>query len=162
MKPKTYVETSLVSYLTSRPSEDLVCAAHQQVTRKWWANRKAFDLCVSQFVLDEAAKGDAEAAARRLVALEDIPLWEVTEEATALAAKIPLGGGLPSQARVAPLHVAVATMHGMDYLLSWNCKHIANATLRRKIEGICRLAGFGPPATGAGRGVNDAAVRPHH
>jgi hypothetical protein len=143
--PKTYVETSLVSYLTSRPSEDLVCAAHQQVTREWWAGRKAFDLYASQFVLDEAAKGGAEAAARRLVVLEDIPLLEVTEEATALAAKILSGGGLPSQARVDALHVAVATVHGMDYLLSWNCKHIANATLRSRIEGVCRLAGFEPP-----------------
>jgi hypothetical protein len=100
MKRKAHVETSLVSYLTSRPTEDLVCAAHQQVTRRWWADREAFDLYVSQFVLDEAAQGDVDAAARRLVALEDIPLLEVTEEATALAAKILSGGGLPSQARV--------------------------------------------------------------
>lgn len=115
MKPKTYLETSLISYLTSRTSDDLICAAHQQVTRRWWAGRGTFDLYVSQFVLDEAAKGDAEAAARRHVALEDIPLLEVTEEATALAAKIVSGGGLPLQARVDALHVAVATVHGMDY-----------------------------------------------
>jgi hypothetical protein len=145
MKPRTYVETSLVSYLTARPSEDLVCTAHRQVTKEWWAGRKAFDLYASQLVSDESAKGDAEAAARRFAALEDIPLLEVTEEATALAAKILSGGGLPSQARVDALHVAVATVHGMDYLLSWNCKHIANATLRSRIEGICRLAGFEPP-----------------
>jgi hypothetical protein len=146
MKPKTYVETSLVSYLTSRPSEDQVCAAHQQVTRTWWwMGRKTFDLYASQFVLDEAAKGDSEAAARRLAALEDIPLLEVTEEATALAARILSGGGLPSQARVDALHVAVATVHGMDYIVTWNCKHIANAMLRSRIEGICRLAGFEPP-----------------
>jgi hypothetical protein len=125
--------------------EDPVCAAHQQVTRRWWAGREAFDLYVSQFVLDEAAQGDVEAAARRLVVLEDIPLLEVTEEATALAAKILSGGGLPSQARVDAFHVAVATVHGMDYLLSWNCKHIANAALRGRIEVICRLAGFEPP-----------------
>jgi hypothetical protein len=145
MKPKTYLETSLVSYLTSRTSEDLVCAAHQQVTRRWWAGREAFDLYVSQFVLDEAAKGDAEAAARRLSVLEEIALLEVTEEATELAAKILSGGGMPSQAKVDAFHVAVATVHGMDYLLSWNCKHIANAALRSRIESICRLAGFEAP-----------------
>ena len=99
MKRKAYVETSLISYLTSRLNNDPVCAAHQQVTRRWWAGREAFDLYVSQFVLDEAAQGDVEAAARRLVVLEDIPLPEVTEEATALAAKILSGGGPPSQAR---------------------------------------------------------------
>jgi hypothetical protein len=134
-----------VSYLTARSSEDLVLAAHQQVTREWWAGRGGFDLYISQFVLDEASKGDAEAAALRLATLEEIALLEVTEDATALAGELLSGGGLPQQARVDAFHVAVATVHGMDYLLSWNCKHIANATLRGRIESICRFAGFEPP-----------------
>jgi hypothetical protein len=145
MKQKAYVETTMVSYLTARPSEDLVRAAHQQVTREWWAGRQAFDIYVSQFVLDEASKGDPEAAALRLATLEQIAVLDVNDDATVLTEELIAGGGLPQQARVDAFHVAVATVHGMDYLLSWNCKHIANATLRSRIEAICRAAGYEPP-----------------
>jgi hypothetical protein len=145
MKPKAYVETSIVSYLTAVPSRDLVLAAHQQITRDWWAGRGAFDLYISQFVLDEAAAGDAEAAARRMEVLRDTTLLDVSDEATALARKLLAGRAMPPKAQVDALHVAVATVHGMDYLLSWNCAHIANATMRGTIEAICRAAGFVPP-----------------
>jgi hypothetical protein len=144
-KPRAYVETSIVSYLTSRVSEDLVVAAHQRVTREWWAGRMGFDLYVSQFVWDEASRGDAEAAAQRMAIIEALPFLELTDDATQLAGRLLAGGGLPSIARVDAFHVAIATVHGMDYLLSWNCKHIANATLRSRIEAICRAAGFEPP-----------------
>ncbi|MFH0947314.1 MAG: type II toxin-antitoxin system VapC family toxin, partial [Planctomycetota bacterium] len=111
----------------------------------WWAGRGAFDLYVSQFVLDEAAAGDAEAAARRMEVLRDTTLLDVTDEATALARELLTGRAMPSKAQVDAFHVAVATVHGMDYLLSWNCAHIANATMRGTIEAICRAAGFVPP-----------------
>ena len=101
--------------------------------------------CASQFVLDEAAAGDEGAAASRLTALADVAVLEVTEDAIVLAERLITGGGLPSQARVDALHVAMAAVHGMDYLLTWNCRHIANATLRGKIEELCREAGFEPP-----------------
>lgn len=143
--PKLYLETSVVSYLTAEGSRDLVLAAHQEVTRAWWASRESFDVYASQFVLDEAAAGDAIAAAKRQQVLKDIPLLDVTAEAVALAARLITDHGLPSKARVDALHVAVAAVHGMDYLLSWNCKHIANAMLRSKIESICRASGFEPP-----------------
>lgn len=145
MKPKTYIETSIVSYLTGWQSRDLVLAAHQQVTRDWWASRGDFELFASQFVLDEAAAGDEGASASRLTALADVAVLEVTEDAIVLAGRLIAGGGLPSQARVDALHVAMAAVHGMDYLLTWNCRHIANATLRGKIEELCREAGFEPP-----------------
>ncbi len=144
-KPKTYIETSVVSYLTARPSRDLVRAAHQQVTRDWWAERETFDLFTSQFVLDEAAAGDVDAATSRLAALQEVALLEVTEDAIILAENLVAGGGLPAKARVDALHVATATVHGMDYLLTWNCKHIANALLRGRIEYLCRAMGFEPP-----------------
>ena len=116
-----------------------------QVTQEWWAGRGAFDLYASQLVLDEASAGHADAAARRLTALQDAVLLEITDEATALAAQLIAGRGLPERARVDALHVAIATVHGMDYLLSWNCTHIANAALRGRIEAICRAEGFEPP-----------------
>ena len=145
MKPKAYIETSIVSYLTAWQSRDLVLAAHQQVTRDWWDSRGNFELFASQFVLDEAGAGDEAAAASRLAALADTAVLEVTEGAILLAEQLIAGGGLPSQARVDALHVAIAAVHGMDYLLTWNCRHIANAALRGKIEELCRQAGFEPP-----------------
>ncbi|MEO8183945.1 MAG: type II toxin-antitoxin system VapC family toxin [Deltaproteobacteria bacterium] len=143
--PKLYLETSVVSYLTAEGSRDLILVAHQEVTRAWWASREGFDVYASQFVLDEACAGDTEAAARRLKALEGVPLLDVTAEVIALAERLLADHGLPSKARLDALHVATAAVHGMDYLLSWNCKHIANAMLRSKIESICRAAGFEPP-----------------
>lgn len=145
MKPKLYLETSIVSYLTARPSHDLIRAAHQQVTRDWWETRSSFDLYISQFVLDEAKAGDAEAAGRRLSALREATLLELTPDTGRLAREILRQGGMPAQAYVDAVHVAVAAVHGLDYLLTWNCSHIANATMRGKIEAICRATGFEPP-----------------
>src|SRR5436190_8937278 len=145
MKPKGYIETTVVSYLTAWPSRDLVRAAHQQITREWWATRGNYDLYISQFVIDEAGAGDQVAAADRLAALREIALLEVTEDAILLGERLIAGGGLPATARVDALHVAMAAVHGVDYLLTWNCKHIANATMRDRIEELCREAGFEPP-----------------
>lgn len=145
MKPKLYLETSIVSYLTARPSHDLIRAAHQQVTRDWWEVRSSFEIYVSQFVLDEAKAGDAEAAKLRLSTLREALLLELTPGALRLAHKILDQGGMPAKAYVDAGHVALAAVHSLDYLLTWNCTHIANATMRGKIEAICRAAGFEPP-----------------
>ncbi len=145
MKPTLYLETTIVSYLTALPSHDLVRAAHQQLTRDWWETRSAFDLYISQFVLDEAGAGDAEAAQRRLAALAGVPLLDVTTEARLLAGEILRLGGMPAKAYVDAVHVAVAAAHGIDYLLTWNCTHIANPMMRGRIEDICRATGFESP-----------------
>lgn len=145
MKPRLYVETSIVSYLTALPSRDLVQAAHQQLTHDWWAARAQFDLYVSQFVIDEASVGDRSAAARRLAALRNATLLTTTPDAVSLARELVRAGGLPERAIVDAFHIAIAAVHGMDYLLSWNCKHIANAATRGKIEATCRLWGAEPP-----------------
>jgi hypothetical protein len=139
-----YVETSIVSYLTARPSRNLIVAAHQRVTRDWWANRSNFDLYVSQFVMDEAA-GDAQAAAKRLKAITGATVVDVTDAAVVLAEDLVRHGALPQDARVDAFHVALAAVHGMHYLLTWNCRHIANAVLRGTIEERCRASGVEPP-----------------
>jgi hypothetical protein len=145
MPPKVYVETSVVSYLSSRPSRDLVLAAHQQITRQWWETRRqAFDLHVSQAVIDEAGGGDEEAAGRRLQALEGVPLLDITDEVAALAEDLIHSGPLPPKAAVDAVHIATAVVGRMDYLLTWNCKHIANAAMRNKIEQVCRSRGYEP------------------
>ena len=116
MRPKAYVETTVVSYLTALPSRDLVLAAHQQITRDWWSTRDTFEMFVSQFVLDEASAGDATAADRRVAVLCDLVLLDLTPDATLLAAELVRGGGVPEKAKIDALHIAVAAVHGMDYL----------------------------------------------
>ena len=120
-------------------------AAHQQVTRDWWANRAEFDLYLSQFVIDEASAGDSKAAAERLAVLRDATLLTTTHEAAALATELVRVGDLPKKAMVDAFHVSVAAVHGTDYLLSWNCRHIANALMRGKIEATCRSRDVEPP-----------------
>lgn len=145
MKPRIYLETSVISYLTAWPSRDLVRAGHQETTREWWAMRGTFELYISQLVLDEAAAGDVGAAARRLDVLRDVPLLELTTDATGLGRALIHEAALPSKAAADALHIALAATHGMDCLVTWNCTHIANATMRPKIEAICRANGFEPP-----------------
>jgi hypothetical protein len=145
MKPKIYLETSVVSYLASRPSRDLIVAANQQITLEWWqVHRQNFDLFISQLVVQEASAGDEHAAEQRQ-AIGDIPLLTLNEEAVAFAEKLVREGPMPRKAVEDALHIAVAALNGMDYLLTWNFKHIANATMRYKIERICRLTGYEPP-----------------
>jgi hypothetical protein len=145
MKPRVYLETSIVSYLVALPSRDIVQAAHQQITREWWERRDRFELFVARPVLTEAAAGDADAAARRLAALDGIPILAVSAEASGFAGRLLSKGIVPAKASIDAIHIGVAVMNGMDYLLTWNCTHIANATVRGKIEDACREEGLRPP-----------------
>ncbi len=146
MKPKVHVETSVISYLTAWPSRDLIIAANQQLTQEWWKlKRQEFELYVSQMVIQEAERGDEEAAQERLQVLIDVPLLALSDDAMILAEKLISTQTLPQRAVEDALHIAVATVSGIDYLLTWNFKHIANATMRGRIEQVCREAGYEPP-----------------
>lgn len=146
MKPKVYLETTIISYLTARPSRDLVVAANQQITQDWWQMRRpSFDLFVSEAVVREASGGDESAARQRLDEIEGIPLLTLTADAAVLAEKLIKELPLPERAVTDAVHVAIAATNGMDYLLTWNCKHLANAVLRSKIEDVCREQGYEPP-----------------
>ncbi|AUB79726.1 type II toxin-antitoxin system VapC family toxin [Candidatus Thiodictyon syntrophicum] len=145
-KPKVYIETSVISYLTARPSNDLRTAANQVATTDWWDGRRnQFEVFVSSFVVAEASKGHPEAATRRLDAIARIPKLEATEEVRALGLALVAEGALPSQAEIDAYHIAIAAVNAVDYLLTWNCSHIANASLRSKIETVCRSHGVEPP-----------------
>jgi hypothetical protein len=144
MRPKVYLETTIASYLTAWLSRDLVTAAHQQLTQDWWKTRARFDLYVSQIVLDEAASGDAQMAGLRMETLRDIPVLTASPEVGLLAQRLVTRGPLPPKAAVDALHIAVAVVNGMDFLLTWNCTHIANATMRHRIDAICRQSGYTP------------------
>lgn len=146
MKAKVYVETSVISYLTSRPNRDLIIAGNQQVTQEWWQPRRAkFDLYISQLVAQEASYGDAQAAADRLQVIQTMPLLQLTDAGKQLAGQLVNKGAIPQKVVEDALHIAIATGNGMEYLLTWNFKHIANAVMRGKIEAVCREEGYEPP-----------------
>lgn len=144
-RPRVYLETSVLSYLTAWPSRDVVRIAHQQITVEWWARRAAFDLFVSDLVLDEISRGDAAAAERRVEAASGLVALTATTAAEDLAASLLRGAALPPKAALDALHVAIAAVHGMHFLLTWNCAHIANAAMRPRIESVCRSGGYEPP-----------------
>ena len=148
MKPRVYVETSVISYLVAWPSRDLVVAAHQQITRDWWSKREHFELYASPLVVAEAARGDAQAAQRRLALLQEFAAVEMNAAVDKLGRQLVLQLALPPNALDDAFHVAAATVHGLDFLLTWNCAHIANLQTRRKIEAICREAGYEPCVIG--------------
>jgi hypothetical protein len=146
MRAKVYLETTIASYLTARPSRDLVVAAHQELTLEWWnRNRGRFDLFVSDLVLQEARRGDPEAAARRIAELSGIPILEVNEEARELARQFIRERLIPAEAVEDAFHVAIATAQGMDFLLTWNCRHIANAEIIARLASLCDELGFEIP-----------------
>lgn len=145
MKPKVYIETTIISYLTARPTHNVVIAGRQQSTRDWWgtaANR--FELVASELVLNEAQGGDPEAARARLAAISSLTLLDATEEALELAQQLVNSGVVPTKAAEDAAHIAIAVVNGIEYLVTWNYRHIANATIRSQIETVCRNAGFEP------------------
>ena len=145
MPGTVYVETSVVSYLTARPSGNIVIAAHQQVTRDWWdTRRRNFTLYTSQLVLQEAAGGNPEMAEDRLKVLKDLSALDISGAASTLARALVSAGAPPATAPEDALYIAIAVVSGLEYLLTWNCRHIANAAMRKTIEQVCRAEGYEP------------------
>ncbi|MEP6672922.1 MAG: type II toxin-antitoxin system VapC family toxin [Chthoniobacter sp.] len=141
--PRLYLETTIPSYLTARRSRDLRLAAHQEVTEDWWNDhRHKYDLYTSAFVREEAAEGNPALAAARLALLDNVPVLPTTEEAEDLAGKLLEGELIPAKAATDAFHIATAAVHGMDFLLTWNCTHIHNLSIVRRVERICAAAGY--------------------
>jgi predicted nucleic acid-binding protein len=144
--PSVYIETTVVSYVTARPSRDIIVAAHQQVTIEWWEN--TLPLCepfVSPVVIEEAARGDKDAAKLRLERIADFPALEVTNEVRELADSYFAQTHIPEKARADAYHLALATYHGMDFLLSWNFAHILAGPIRVMIQDINTSRGIRTP-----------------
>ena len=136
MKRKVYIETSVISYLTARPSKTIIGAAHQQLTLSWWERRFEYDPLVSLSVWQECAAGDPDAARRRLEALEGLDVLAITEDMISLAEALIALRLIPAKAIEDSLHIAIATLHHVDFLLTWNCRHIANPVIQ---EGIAEF-----------------------
>ncbi len=146
MSETVYIETSVIGYLTARSTKNLIIAANIEMTRDWWEGRRhLFELYISQVVVAEVARGDGEMAAKRLECIADLPLLEVTEAVDDLAAAFMARSNLPAKAGDDAIHIAIATVHRLNYLLTWNCKHIANAQIQTKLMDICADFGYRLP-----------------
>jgi predicted nucleic acid-binding protein len=148
MKLKLYMETTVPSYLTARPSRDLVVAGHQQITREWWQERReSFQIFVSQLVVDEVSAGDPAAVRERLQAIEDLPLLDITPEVEPLASALlkVKAHVLPRKAATDAAHIALSAVHWMDLLVTWNCVPIANTVMAKAVAKVCEDHGFECP-----------------
>lgn len=146
MRKKVYLETSVISYLTARVSRDLIVAAHQQITQEWWENERThYDVFISELVVQEAQKGDRNAVKKRLALLKPMKRLLVNEHVIHLAEQIIEKRVLPASVMDDILHIAIAAIHRMDYLLTWNCKHIANAQIQKTITRIIEQQGYESP-----------------
>lgn len=146
MKPTVYIESSVVSYYCARPARDVIILAHQELTRYWWKSC----LCdyapfISAFVLEEISMGDSEAARKRLQSVASFPQLPIIPEIEPLFALYVKELQLPERAYRDALHIAMASAHHVDYLVTWNCAHIANAAVRRKLARINMIEGIGIP-----------------
>ncbi len=146
MKLTVYIETSVIGYLTSRLHSDPIVAGQMLETRKWWSEtRNSFELFTSELVVEEASRGNPNAAAERLKILSEVPFVPITDSCTHVASALLLGHALPEKARVDALHLAICATNGIGYLATWNCRHLANATLQEKIKQICLASGYNSP-----------------
>ena len=146
MKPRVYIETTVISYLTARPARDVVVAGHQQSTRDWWTTAaERFELVISELVRQEAGAGDPEAGRTRLTLLASLSSLDATAEAQELAERLVRSKGVPETAMRDAAHIAIAAANGVEYFVTWNFRHLANAVTRPRIESICRQAGFESP-----------------
>lgn len=146
MKPRVYIETTVVSYFTARPSRDLVVAAHQQITRDWWNQRlPLFDAAVSDLVFEEAGRGDPDAARERLASIDAFPILDVGSEVPVLAQALVDTAGIPLEFVNDAVHIAIAAVNGIDFLVTWNCKHLANAVIRSRIARTVEAHGYACP-----------------
>jgi predicted nucleic acid-binding protein len=141
-----YLETTVVSYLVALPARDVVIAGHQQVTRDWWQLRRTqFRLVISQVVLDEISAGDDSEVRKRFELVRPLDVLSASPDAEALTTAIMEAGVLPEKAVRDAAHIALATVHGIQYLLTWNCRHLANAQISRRVARICSEHGFVTP-----------------
>ncbi|MBE9088456.1 MAG: type II toxin-antitoxin system VapC family toxin [Dolichospermum sp.] len=146
MSETVYIETSILGYLTARPSRDIVVAANIEVTKEWWNTRRGdFQLYSSQAVVKETSQGDVVIASQRLEIPANLSLLDLNQAVLDLAEQFLERSNLPAKADIDAVHIAAATVHGMDYLLTWNCKHIANAQIQGKLAEISLDFGYELP-----------------
>ncbi|MGK7933374.1 MAG: type II toxin-antitoxin system VapC family toxin [Microcystaceae cyanobacterium] len=146
MTESLYLETSIIGYLTVRPSTNLIVATNAAITQTWWdTRREQFSLFISEVVLEEIGRGDAEIATKRYELIHDLPLLEINDAVQELARQFLIQSNLPPKASDDALHIALATVYRLNYLLTWNCRHIANAQIQKKLSQISDQSGYELP-----------------
>ena len=146
MSETVYIETSILGYLTARSSRDIIVATNIEITKEWWDRRRGyFQLYSSQAVVEQTSQGDAQIASQRLAIVRNLTLLDLNESVLDLAEQLLTRSNLPAKADVDAVHIAAATIHGMDYLLTWNCRHIANAQIQKKFAEITLDFGYKLP-----------------
>lgn len=146
MAQSVYIESSVISYLVARPSRDVIIAARQAITEAWWQSQRVeFELFVSSLVIQEISGGDAAASEKRLQVVENIPLLATSPEAQSLAESLLTKGAVPANSEEDALHIAIAAAGGMEFLLTWNFKHINNAQTKAFVTTVVESHGFACP-----------------
>src|SRR5438552_10124189 len=145
-KPRLYLETTIPSYLTAWPSRDPSIAEKQEITKEWWRDQRSeYELFISEIVFRECAAGDSEAARQRLEIIENIPWLENREEVTELATAIMTSGILPTRAATDAAHIAISAVHEIEFLMTWNCSHLANGQIIKMVRRVCAAYGYECP-----------------
>ncbi len=145
IKSTVYIETTVVSYLVARPSTEATLGARQRVTQQFWENYSdTLEFVVSDVVITEIRQGNEIAAQRRIDALAGLTVLELSPEAVILALELINAGAVPPHSLPDAQHIAIAVVNGIEYLTSWNYKHIVNETKRQHIDQVCRAAGYQP------------------
>lgn len=143
MKSVVYIESSVISYLTSRPSRDVIIAGRQAITHDWWENhRNRFELRISVLVEQEISRGDSSAAKLRVERISSIPSLAVSDEATKIAELLLSEGTIPKGSEEDALHIGIAAAQSVDYLLTWNFRHINNAETKSTVIEIVESCGY--------------------
>jgi hypothetical protein len=146
MRPSVYIESSVISYLTSKPSRDVVTASRQAITTEWWHDKRHhYEICISALVIEEISAGHPEAAAQRIGVVADIPNMGITLEVQTLADALLTGKAVPANSPRDALHIAIAAVQGAEFLLTWNFKHINNAETRACIAKVVTDHGWACP-----------------
>ena len=146
MKPKLYLESTIPSYLVARPSRDVILAGQQKCTRDWWSKRaEDFEIFVSDIVFSEISSGETAMAGKRMELVKPFGVLPINQSVIGLADAMIHGGPLPEKAARDATHIALSAVHGMHFLLTWNCTHIANARMYAKMREICETHGFDCP-----------------
>jgi len=141
--PRIYLESTIPSYLVARASRDVILRGQQEATKQWWRHGRLTARCyVSEVVEDEIGDGDPVMAVQRIEAIRGMPMLAFDDEATELAGRILATGLIPPKASADATHIAIAVVHGMDILLTWNCSHIHNVAIERRIEAVCTRLGY--------------------
>jgi predicted nucleic acid-binding protein len=145
-RQKVYIETSVISYLAAKQSRDIVVAGQQEITRQWWDYQKEkYNVFISELVISEASAGDILASKMRLQYLENILILGFDEKTLNLSKLLVNSGIIPIKATEDALHISIATVNEMDYLLTWNCKHIANAAINKQLRKLIANNGYEMP-----------------